>query len=185
MFLLMLGVILCVCVRVCCFVKVQVFVRFSFEIWGRVVLYVMSNILGEPATSYAIEYVNSRCLWHVVHDTRDKTLPHPNDHTVFWCCVVKLFIVLCFLLCFLSVVVGVVRLKRSLMSQETYRFTANHPFVFVIHERRTDLMLFIGRCMKPTAVVVHHTELWLCICFEFVSILGWGGSCLQHRCWSL
>ena len=89
---------------------------------------------------------------------------------------------LCFLFCFFSFVVGVVRLRRSLVSQETYKFIANHPFIFVIHERRTDLTLFIGRCMKPTAVAVHHTELWLCICFEFVSILGRGGSCLQHKC---
>uniref|UniRef100_A0A1V1FTD1 Putative serine protease inhibitor 1 isoform B n=1 Tax=Reticulitermes speratus TaxID=60591 RepID=A0A1V1FTD1_9NEOP len=55
--------------------------------------------------------------------------------------------------------VGVMRLKRSLMSQETYKFIANHPFIFFIHERRTDLTLFIGRYMKPTAVVVHHSEL--------------------------
>jgi len=55
--------------------------------------------------------------------------------------------------------VGVMRLKRSLMAQETYRFIANHPFIFVIHERRTGLTLFIGRCMTPTAVFVHHTEL--------------------------
>ena len=103
----------------------------------------------------------------------------------------ELFVVCCFLFCFFflsffpSFLVGVMRLKRSLMSQETYKFIANHPFILVIHERQTHLTLFIGRYTKPTAVVVHHTELWLCICFEFVSILGWGGSCSQHKCWSL
>lgn len=61
-------------------------------------------------------------------------------------------------------------MKRSLTSQEAYKFIANHPFIFFIHERQTDLTLFIGRYMKSTALAVHHTELWLCICFEFDTI---------------
>jgi hypothetical protein len=145
---------------------------------------VVRNVLEEPAASfYTVEYVSSRFLWNIVHDTQDKTLPQPRSlYGIMYaavCCVQW------FLFCFFSFVVGVVRLKRSLISQETYKFVANHPFIFFIHERRTDLTLFIGRYMNPTAVVVRHSELWLCICFELVSILGWGGSCLQCKCWSL
>lgn len=122
----------------------------------------------------------THCSWHTKQDAATTQWPYG---ILMLCCQA----VYCALLpvWFFSFVVGVVRLKRSLMSRETYRFIANHPFIFVIHERRTDLTLFIGRCMKPTAVVVHHTELWSCICFEFVSILGWGGSCSQHKCRSV
>jgi serine protease inhibitor len=73
--------------------------------------------------------------------------------------MMKLFVVLCFLCCLFSFVVAVVRLKRCFELQETYRFIANHPFIFVIHEKRTDLTLFVGRFTKPTTVSVHHTEL--------------------------
>lgn len=136
---------------------------------------------GEPATSYTIEY--SKQQISVTHKTRRCH----NPVTIWYFNAVWSSCLLCFAssCAFFSFVVGVVRLKRSLMLQETYKFIANHPFIFVIHERRTDLTLFIGRCMKPTAVVVHHTELWWCICLEFVSILGWGGSCSQRKCWSL
>jgi hypothetical protein len=59
----------------------------------------------------------------------------------------------------LSLVAGVVRNKRSLGSTEVHEFIANHPFVFFVRERRTDLMLFVGRVVKPSGVGVHHDEL--------------------------
>jgi hypothetical protein len=165
MFLLILCVILCVRARARCFVKVQVFVVFGFEIWECVVLCVMINILWQPATSYTIEYSKrqnsvTHCSWHTIQDAATTQWPYG----ILMLCGQAVYCALLPVLLFFFVV-GVVRLRRSLVSQETYKFIANHPFVFVIHERRTDLMLFIGRCMKPTAVVMHHTELWLCICF--------------------
>jgi serine protease inhibitor len=50
-------------------------------------------------------------------------------------------------------------MKRSLLSRETYEFIANHPFIFFIHRKETDLTLFVGRFVKPAGGSVHHEEL--------------------------
>jgi serine protease inhibitor len=51
------------------------------------------------------------------------------------------------------------RLKRSLGSTEIHEFIANHPFVFFILDRQTDLMLFVARVVSPSGVGEHHDEL--------------------------
>jgi hypothetical protein len=71
---------------------------------------------------------------------------------ILQCCL----LLFCF---FLSLVAGVMRNKRSLRSTEIHEFIANHPFVFFVRERRTDLTLFVGRVVKPLDVGVHHDEL--------------------------
>ena len=54
---------------------------------------------------------------------------------------------------------GMVMMMRS-MPAPPPRFTADHPFVFGIYDKRTEVFLFWGRIAHPTAVDAKD-ELWI------------------------
>jgi len=82
------------------------------------------------------------------------------SQAIFSACVHLLAEAACYFFYFFSFfVAGVIRMKRSLLSTETHKFIANHPFVFFICENETDLTLFVGRFVKPTGEFVHREEL--------------------------